>query len=186
MLKFTIFCFSSLSYSSANISFLIILNISDILHFWPSGLLWYIVSLVLIINMLIWYEYCFFPEIPKIFSLSEILIFLSMCSLNHNSTCLQRFAVSGHSSKACTVVSICFLQYKHSFEFKIFILCSNCLVFSLSCNILNCTYLLYTHLGDFCVILKAFWIYRPQRCHHLTFVPIFLLELVWYYQTWFE
>ena len=115
----TIFCFNSLSYSLANISFLIILNISGILHFWPSGLRWYISSLVLMMNMFIWNEILFFTGIPKIFSLLEIFICLSICSLNHNSACLHRFAVSGHSINAWIVVSIWFLQYRHSFVLKI-------------------------------------------------------------------
>ena len=125
-------------------------------------------------NMFIWNERWVFHVIPKIFSFSEILMFLSICSLNHNSACLQRFAVSGHSSSACTVVSTWSLQYRHSFVFGIFILCSNCLVFSLSCNILNCTYLLYTHFGIFGVILKAFWISSSEMssfniCSHFSF-----------------
>ena len=46
-----------------------------------------------------------------------------------NSTSLRSRAVYGHSNRACIVVSILFLQYRHSLLSISFILQSNCLVF---------------------------------------------------------
>ena len=104
-----------------------------------------------------------------------------MLPYNPSSTCLQGFVVSGHSNRAWAVVSVWFLQYTHSFVLNILSLCNICCVFNLLCNILNCTYLLYTHLGAFCVIKEIFCMSSKEMssfrmCSHLSLSSVIIMS----------